>query len=542
MPQRHALVIGISQYRHGPPLPNVIRDGNEIAQVLKEPDLSNNQWIVTYYPEHYDERTGYEISTSKEVFCQDLDQKIDEFLIQADGDALIYFGCHGLLIKSNSELSPAQGYIAASDSDISEGNPLNCISFRDLFHKFCIAIERYRLSNLVILMDCCHAGVMADGYFERECLEGDFVTPSNGGKIGILAACRSRERAYEKDGYGVFSKAVLDALITPHPKTKKVSFNMLVESVVEDLKNSGQTAVSKASPGFDFELLHPRTESRRSGRETEFFIKTLQKFNYRRVDAVFNDFLEAPRKLGAFWIRGEPESGQHWLLSRLWYYKLSRYITSPRKIIFTIPGLSPSIEDIWDKIGSYLPGKNTPTEIRSQLIQNWKTRRTVILVLNEIENLPDEDIKVFLDEFWFKLFDEISEIINGTKDRLIRNELMETPFLLFMVDYGSKDNSSKYSQVDGFYSSFLQQNYNQVKPKNIVELVAENFLEEDLNWIINYQDNFVPYRRNTPPEELRQNLITYYQRENPTPQKILKELCSCCELEWIRDILPTLMK
>ena len=145
-------------------------------------------------------------------------------------------------------------------------------------------------------------------------------------------------------------------------------------------------------------------------------------------------------------------------------------------------------------------------------------------------------------KFWFKLFDEISQVINSTKDRLIRNELIETPFLLFMVDYGSKDNSSKYLQVDGFYSSFLQQNYNQVNPRNIVELVAENFLEEDLNWIINYQHNLVPYRRNTPPEELRQKLITYYQQENPTPQKILKELCSCCELEWIRDILPTLMK
>jgi hypothetical protein len=532
MPQRHALVIGISQYRHGPPLPNVIRDGNEIAQVLKEPDLSNNQWIVTYYPEHYDERTGYELSTSKEVFCQDLNQKIDEFLIQADGDALIYFGCHGLLIKSNSELSPAQGYIAASDSDISEGNPLNCISFRDLFGKFCIAIERYNLSNLVILMDCCHAGVMADGYFERECLEGDFVTPKNGGKIGILAACRPRERAYEKGGYGVFSKAVLDALMTPHPKTKKVSFNMLVESVVEDLKNSGQTAVSKASPGFDFELLHPRTELHRSGQKIDIFnnfpvnprsknnfINILGRLNYSQQKRKFQVFLDdANPRIGAFWLRGERDSAQKWLLSQLWVQNVPNSTKAIKKTLTMTT--RQDTERILEKLARWLEVEATPEALIEGVLKNCKTGETVALVLYQVEYLDNGTLEELIDTFW-------NPLVNAAQ-KAYQDDSLDNPLLLFMVDLGKKGDRPCPLN----HSS----DYDPEHPEQFVELVTQRFQARDFRWLTDNETELYPFLKNGSLEAIKKDMIDYNQKPNTKPEEVFTELCDHFGLDWYSDI------
>jgi len=59
--------------------------------------------------------------------------------------------------------------------------------------------------QLLFLLDCCHAGLAVE--YERQ-----RSAPSSAAAVSILAACEAGQLSYEREGWGVFSRLVVQGL------------------------------------------------------------------------------------------------------------------------------------------------------------------------------------------------------------------------------------------------------------------------------------------------------------------------------------------
>jgi len=179
MSMRGALVVGIDDYP-GAPLHGCVNDAKAIASVLAthgngDPNFSVN--LLT--------------APAATVSRSSLKGSIEQLFVNSDCDiCLFYFSGHGLITSTG-------GYIVTPDAKkYDEG-----VSMDDILK----LANQSKAKDKVIFLDCCHSGALGNPAITQ-----DLAALSEG--LCILTASRDSESALEKDGRGVFTSLVVDAL------------------------------------------------------------------------------------------------------------------------------------------------------------------------------------------------------------------------------------------------------------------------------------------------------------------------------------------
>lgn len=176
---RKALIVGINDYP-GTPLTGCVNDASSIATLLETHGDGAPNFDVRLL-------TGPPTQLTRPV----LRQAIEELFIGDSDMALLFFAGHGY-VKSTG------GYLVTVDAKkYDEG-----VSMDDILK---LANES-KARNKVVMLDCCHAGAMAS-----PTLGGSSLAQLSEG-LSVLTASRATESALEKNGSGVFTSLLCDAL------------------------------------------------------------------------------------------------------------------------------------------------------------------------------------------------------------------------------------------------------------------------------------------------------------------------------------------
>ena len=185
---RKALLVGIDTYDRFPALTGCVPDAVSMEERLREhEDLSGNYdcRLMLYGPNHQDEKI------SRRALRVALQQLFD-----ADGDVLFYFSGHGALTAGG-------GYLATSDAEPNDWG----IPMQDIVNM----ANRSRARDILILLDCCHAGDAGDAPLLNQPGQAHPIAALRE-NMTIIAAARNTQAAMESGGHGLFTGAVLDAL------------------------------------------------------------------------------------------------------------------------------------------------------------------------------------------------------------------------------------------------------------------------------------------------------------------------------------------
>ncbi len=193
---RYALVIGITQNQV--PLQTLEKsaaDAGAIAAMLR--DFGDFQVEVLVKPEE---------TTYKALEAKLLEFFNDRALRQ---EASIYYTGHGFQLKGT--FGKKEAYLAPSDCVVEldvDGQVVKQQNGLSLTAVNALAADA-ELSNLVMLLDCCHSGYL----LEESLLKQTFITFTRK-DYWLMTACRSFQSAYarRKDLYSIFTGAVLKGL------------------------------------------------------------------------------------------------------------------------------------------------------------------------------------------------------------------------------------------------------------------------------------------------------------------------------------------
>lgn len=181
MPMRKALVVGINHYVHGSPLHGCVDDAHAVKSVLERHSDGTVNFGVKLI-------TG--TGPADTVPRANLREQIRELFAGDSEIALFYFAGHG-------HIESTGGYLLASDSRSGdEGVPLG-----DVLTYANGSASR----NRIIILDSCHAGIAGSAP----------SAPANADLkegITILTASTAEQYATERNGAGVFTTLLVDAL------------------------------------------------------------------------------------------------------------------------------------------------------------------------------------------------------------------------------------------------------------------------------------------------------------------------------------------
>ncbi|MEH2408609.1 nSTAND1 domain-containing NTPase [Nostoc sp.] len=224
---RYALVVGITDYTNQ--LPNLTKpatDAEAVEQVLKAHGDFEDIAVLKG-----------KVSTTK--LAEALKTLLQQQAVK--NEALIYFTGHGITVSDS--LGTQQAYLATSDLTIvTQGNQIieqtggiSLLSLNNL-------IRDSDLSNLVVLLDCCHSGE----FLERNLIEKTFTAFISQRDYYFIAACRGFQQAYAKKSvqHSIFTTALLAGLSPENTNDHgKVTGDRLFDILATELKSSGQEPI-----------------------------------------------------------------------------------------------------------------------------------------------------------------------------------------------------------------------------------------------------------------------------------------------------------
>ena len=242
--------------------------------------------------------------------------------------------------------------------------------------------------------------------------------------------------------------------------------------------------------------------------------KTLLRLNFTNQVSLFRHFVETHR-VGSCLIHGEPEYGQRWLLNRL--VKLIPNGQSAKVIQLGLSRKSRGsyIDSLWRELGGRvgLPGVQPPQKIAEAVCKWWQTQ-TVILVFQNVDQMPQEYMNQFLCEFWLPLV----HISGNCSPRSGSYRL-----LMFLVDYSGCVERWKIDCVEAIDSTW--------KPQMLVKLPKLNRLSErDLVIWMETGINDLPVKLTSQFEPTVQSILE--NSDNGQPELALEYICSLCECNW----------
>ena len=223
---RYALVIGISQYQRRDKLPKATQDAEAMAQLLTDP----GDYEVTRLPWRFNEAQGCKEMIAATVEGKQLEEELRTFLLQRTQghEALIYFTGHGLVKPSKS--GKPKGYLVASDEDNFDLDSLNEL------------ILESSLSNLVVLLDCCHSG----NFIEANIFKNTLTAFTAQKDYYFITASRGFEESFAvaSDKHSIFTQALLDGMSRERADEKgRISGDRLFDYISQAPTVSGQEPI-----------------------------------------------------------------------------------------------------------------------------------------------------------------------------------------------------------------------------------------------------------------------------------------------------------
>ena len=257
--------------------------------------------------------------------------------------------------------------------------------------------------------------------------------------------------------------------------------------------------------------------------DNDTLYKTLLRLNFTNQVSLFRHFVETHR-VGSCLIHGEPEYGQRWLLNRL--VKLIPNGQSAKVIQLGLSRKSRGsyIDSLWRELGGRvgLPGVQPPQKIAEAVCKWWQTQ-TVILVFQNVDQMPQEYMNQFLCEFWLPLV----HISGNCSPRSGSYRL-----LMFLVDYSGCVERWKIDCVEAIDSTW--------KPQMLVKLPKLNRLSDrDLVIWMETGINDLPVKLTTQLERTVQIILE--NTDNGLPELALEYICSLCVCNWF-DWEPVWLK
>jgi WD40 repeat protein/energy-coupling factor transporter ATP-binding protein EcfA2 len=239
--KRYALVVGIAEYSSSglnnlekPPV-----DAEAVAQILEQ---YGDFQEVKRLPENWISRDCCEVGRTK-LTGEMLTEALRKFLLEqaVNSETLIYFSGHGIPVFDKLS-QKKEGFLATSDCKVafkddqvvSQQNGISLRGLNDL-------IDQSRVSSLVVILDCCHAG-----YFLEKDLVNKTLTTFNSAERDyyLMAACRRTEQAWEGEEYSIFTEALLKGLVEEKAATDgQIICDQLFAFIDAELKGKGQEPI-----------------------------------------------------------------------------------------------------------------------------------------------------------------------------------------------------------------------------------------------------------------------------------------------------------
>ena len=230
---RYGLVVGVAKYKS--PLGNLSKtesDAKAVNDLLKQHGDFEDIQVLT-----------------GEVTREKLADALGRLLMErADrNEALIYFSGHAVVVKG--DFGKKRGYFALSNTGLKTGNGEitgieNGIALDDLSG----LIGETKLSNLVVLLDCCHSETLLEesqGFLQRVIVNQAFAELKQ--DYFLVSACRKFEEAYamKSESYSIFTGAMLRGLAKDRANERGIVYaGTMFDYVFEQLRGTGQEAVS----------------------------------------------------------------------------------------------------------------------------------------------------------------------------------------------------------------------------------------------------------------------------------------------------------
>lgn len=181
-----ALIVGIDEYDHIPPLTGCVNDARSMKQVLEHHEDGSDNFSC-----HMFSSPG-----NNEISRKFLRKQWSKLFDNYEEDILFYFSGHG-------HPAEAGGYIVTQDGE--DGDP--GLSMDELL----TLANRSVAKSVLLILDCCFAGGLGN------------PAPFQGGKaadnlallrpgLTIMAASRPLQAAAEEAGHGIFTSLIVEAL------------------------------------------------------------------------------------------------------------------------------------------------------------------------------------------------------------------------------------------------------------------------------------------------------------------------------------------
>jgi len=224
---RYALIVGIADYRNPlASLSKTVTDAAAVAALLRQHGHFQDVTLLT-----------------GNVSAKQLGKALAKLLHQqaVKNEALIYFTGHGLAVTDS--LGQSQGFLATSDCHITVENGQIVEQRRGIaLASLNQLIQQSDLSNLVVLLDCCHGGL----FLERNLVAQSLTAFRSRQDYYLIAACRGFEQAWAKrnEPHSIFTGALLAGLSQDNARDDgQVTGDDLFAFIARQLRGSGQEPI-----------------------------------------------------------------------------------------------------------------------------------------------------------------------------------------------------------------------------------------------------------------------------------------------------------
>lgn len=187
--ERHALIVGIDTYAHASKLSSCVADAEAVGKLLEkngDKDKTPN-YVCRVLLDKMEDGQPITRAALREA-C--------EALFKFTGDVLFYFSGHGVL-------TPYGGLLCANDSKRGDWG----VAMQDIVQLAFNSVAR----DITLILDCCHGGDIANpGILNSDGGNPLAVLREN---MTVIAASLPAQSAVEAGGHGLFTAALLDALV-----------------------------------------------------------------------------------------------------------------------------------------------------------------------------------------------------------------------------------------------------------------------------------------------------------------------------------------
>jgi hypothetical protein len=252
-------------------------------------------------------------------------------------------------------------------------------------------------------------------------------------------------------------------------------------------------------------------EDLNSNRSVNQLYRALLRLDYADQVLLFQQCL-VTNKIGAFLIHGSPEHGQRWLLNRL----LQRICATSKVIRIDLSrrtrrnDMAALWKEIAGRVGILKP--NPAIEEIIDRICRCRQTQNVILVLDEVDYLPEGFLNQLILDFWKQLACVAGQTYLEGQAALL---------LMFLVDY-----SGSVEEQDVAFAASPPW-----RPDVPIKLPAINQISAELltNWIHNSIDD-LPYDFTAQVGHTVQSILE--STDNGVPERVMEQICTLCGYDW----------